>query len=254
MMIKELLDQYEELYNQASFIENDPISIPHRYSRKQNIEIAGLMAAVFAWGQRKTIINSSRKFLSLMGEDPYDFIVNHREQHRLAFGNFKHRTFQPLDAFAFLEFLQKHYRKNTSLESAFFNNNTLDNPSVEQGISNFHNYFFEMSSALNRTRKHIGTPERKSSCKRLNMYLRWMVRRDNRGVDFGIWRAIHPRDLFMPLDVHVERIARELGLLKRKQKDWKSVEELTMNMRSFDPEDPVKYDFALFGMSIERKI
>ena len=248
--IKALLDAYVDQYNRPSFIQDDPICIPHRFSRLQNIEIMGFWVAVLAWGQRKTIINKANELIILMDGDPYDFIVNHQEKDRKKLLSFKHRTFQPLDTLYFLTFLQDYYRRESSLENAFASFLSPDDQDTEKALRGFHQLFFSLPDAPHRTRKHIPTPERRSSCKRLNMFLRWMVRQDSCGVDFGLWKRIHPRQLLIPLDVHVERVARRMGLLERKQKDWLAVQELTQKLRRFDPQDPVKYDFALFGMGV----
>lgn len=251
--LKEYLDEQVEKYNNIDFIEADPISLPHQFDKKQDIEIIGLWTAVLAWGQRKTIINSGNRLVNLMGGAPHDFILNHTEKDRKAFLDFKHRTFQPTDTLWFLEFFQQYYRKNDSLESAFSRHLSPTDITVENALRGFHDLFFEDENAPHRTRKHIATPARKSSCKRLNMYLRWMVRQDKKGVDFGLWNEIKPSQLLMPLDVHVDRVARRFGLLERKQTDWLSVLELTENLRRFDAEDPVKYDFALFGAGVLEK-
>lgn len=251
--LKDYLEQQTERYNQSFFIENDPISIPHQFSRLQDIEIMGFWTAMLAWGQRKTIINKANELVALMDGAPYDFIINHREEERAAFLQFKHRTFQPTDTLYFLEFLQQYYRQHDSLEFAFLPDNQEHTPSVEQSLTYFHELFFSLQDAPQRTRKHLATPLRKSTCKRLNMFLRWMVRKDENGVDFGLWERISPSQLLIPLDVHVDRVARELGLLKRKQTDWLSVLELTERLRKFDAKDPAKYDFALFGSGVSRK-
>ena len=183
-----------------------------------------------------------------MDRAPYDFILNHEEKDRARFENFKHRTFNYTDTLYFLEFLQYHFRQHMSLEDAFLINGKCN--SLRESLTHFGEYFFSLPNAPHRTRKHIASPARKSTCKRLCMFLRWMVRHDKKGVDFGIWKKISTHQLMIPLDVHVDRVARSLGLLKRKQNDWKSVEELTENLRKFDKVDPVKYDFALFGMGI----
>ncbi|NBC07407.1 MAG: TIGR02757 family protein [Bacteroidetes bacterium] len=248
--LKARLEQLVERYNQPRFIEHDPISIPHQFSRPQDVEIMGFWSAMLAWGQRKTIINKSQELIQLMDGAPHDFILQHEEKDRERFLNFKHRTFQPTDTLYFLEFFQRYYRQHHSLETAFARHLSEEDEDVGQALIGFHQDFFDTPLAPQRTRKHVATPARRSTCKRLNMFLRWMVRRDNKGVDFGIWANIHPRQLLMPLDVHVERVARRLGLLKRKQVDWQAVLELTEQMRRFDPEDPVKYDFALFGMGV----
>ena len=251
--IQEFLETAFEQYNQPAFIEDDPISLPHLFSKKQDVEIIGFWVAMLAWGQRKTIINKGKELIELMGDAPHDFIVNHSEEERKPFLEFKHRTFQATDTLYFLEFLQNFYKKNDSLETAFLQKMQPDDLTTEKGLIGFHELFFSLPDAPNRTRKHIATPSRKSSCKRLNMFLRWMVRKDDRGVDFGIWDNIQPSQLLIPLDVHVDRVARKLGLLKRKQTDWKAVLELTDALRKFDPSDPVKYDFALFGAGVLNK-
>lgn len=251
--IKHILDAHVAQYNQPFFIENDPISIPHQFSKQQDIEIMGFWAAMLAWGQRKTIIKKSQELVQLMDGAPFDFILNHQEKDRKRFANFKHRTFQFTDTLYFLSFLQHFYQQHSSLEKAFSQFISSDDAHVGNALIGFHNLFFSLPFAPQRTRKHIASPERNSRCKRLNMFLRWMVRKDKQGVDFGIWSSIHPRQLLIPLDVHVERVARHFGLLNRKQCDWKAVLELTDQLREFDPEDPVKYDFALFGMGVLNK-
>ena len=228
----------------------DPVSIPHRYSKLQDIEITAFWTAILAWGQRVTIINKANELFGLMGDSPHEFVLNHTEEDRARFAAFKHRTFNYTDTLYFLEVLQHHYRTNVSLESAFTPDGACT--SVERSLVHFRNYFFDLPYAPARTQKHIASPARKSTCKRLNMFLRWMVRSDARGVDFGLWKSITPAQLMMPLDVHVERVARQLRLLKRKQKDWLTVEELTASLRKYDPTDPVKYDFALFCMGLEQ--
>jgi uncharacterized protein (TIGR02757 family) len=268
--LKSLLDEYVERFNRADFITDDPISIPHRFSKPQDIEITAFWTAILAWGQRKTIISSANRLFEYMDNAPYDFIKNHQEIDRKRFEAFKHRTFQPIDALYFLEFLQQFYQKQDSLETAFArhlsdnedigdikwdigNPSKKNTPSVATALIGFHKDFFDLPDVPHRTRKHVSTPLSKSTCKRLCMFLRWMVRRDNCGVDFGIWQTIKPAQLLMPLDVHVERHARRLGLLERPQTDWQTVLELTENMRRFNADDPVKYDFALFGMGIAEK-
>ncbi len=248
--MKNFLEEKVELYNRPQFIEDDPIQIPHRFTKLQDVEIMGFWTAMLAWGQRKTIINKANELATLMDGAPHDFMVHHSESDRKRFLNFKHRTFQVTDTLYFLEFLQYFYQNNNSLETAFTQFMNEEDTTVENALRGFHDLFFSLPVAPARTRKHIATPARKSSCKRLNMFLRWMVRDDDKGVDFGLWKEIKPAQLLMPLDVHVERVGRSLGLITRKQRDWKTVLELTQNLRAFDPEDPVKYDFALFGMGV----
>ncbi len=248
--VEALLNHFADKFNSAAFIETDPILIPHSFSQKQDIEIMGFWVAMLAWGQRVTIINKARELIELMDGAPYDFILQHEEKDRKAFLQFKHRTFQATDTLYFLEFFQQYYRKNESLEDAFARFLPPEAPNIEAALKGFHELFFSLDNAPHRTRKHVSTPARKSSCKRLNMFLRWMVRQDDRGVDFGIWKKIKPSQLMMPLDVHVDRIARKLQLLQRKQTDWLAVKELTDKLRDIDPEDPVRFDFALFGMGV----
>jgi uncharacterized protein (TIGR02757 family) len=246
--LKTLLDQAVALYQRPEFIADDPIQIPHRYHSLPNIEIAGFVAASFAWGQRKTIIAKASDFMHRMGPDPLDFILNHRERDLAVFLDFKHRTFNSTDALFFIDLLKRIYREHSSMETVFF---PLGKAwSVRDGLSHFHHFAFVPDYAPERTKKHLATPERHSTCKRLNMFLRWMVRSSESGIDFGIWRRLEPAQLMIPLDVHVENVARSLGLLTRKQRDWMAVEELTDWLRVFDPADPVKYDFALFGMGV----
>jgi uncharacterized protein (TIGR02757 family) len=252
----DFLNEKVDCYNQPSFIASDPVCIPHMFQKKQDIEIAGLFAAVFAWGNRTTIINKSRELLQLMDMAPYDFCINHQDQDLKKLLQFKHRTFNVTDLLYFIEFLKFHYSKNKSLESAFFSAPIIhlnQEVKVEHALIHFHNYFFSLEEAPNRTRKHIATPYKQSSCKRLNMYLRWMVRNDKKGVDFGIWKKIQPADLICPIDVHVARVAKRFQLLDRKQVDWNAAIELTSWLRELDPVDPVKYDFALFGLGVIEK-
>jgi len=251
--LKAFLDEKVELYNRPQFIADDPIQIPHRFTKLQDVEIMGFWTAILAWGQRKTIINKANELVELMDGAPHDFMVNHSESDRKRFLDFKHRTFQVTDTLYFLEFLQYFYKKNNSLETAFTQFFDDNDETVERALTGFHDLFFSLDVAPTRTRKHIATPVRKSSCKRLNMFLRWMVRDDDKGVDLGLWKGIKPAQLLMPLDVHVERVGRSLGLINRKQRDWKTVLELTQGLREFDPEDPVKYDFALFGIGVMEK-
>jgi uncharacterized protein (TIGR02757 family) len=247
--LKHFLDEKAAQFNRPAFIEFDPVTIPHLFKRKQDIEIAGLMAAVLAWGQRVTIIRKCRELMDCMDNDPYRFIIGHQKKDLKRFRDFKHRTFNGTDAIYFIEALQFLYSQYTSLEDVFRVPPT--DRTVENGLINFHRQFFSITSHPHRTKKHLPTPERKSTCKRINMYLRWMVRRDNNGVDFGLWDSVQPSQLICPCDLHVDRVARILKLIKRKQTDWLTALELTENLRKLDPHDPVKYDFALFGLGIE---
>lgn len=248
--LKEFLDQKAEQYNTPDFIKNDPISIPHSYDLKQDKEIMGFFAAIFAWGQRKTIISKCQELGERMDNVPYQFVKGHNESDLKKLLGFKHRTFNDTDLLYCIEFLKTHYSTSESMESAFFPQAEMD---VEPALNYFKSYFFSLENVPDRTRKHIASPSQKSACKRLNLYLRWMIRDDNRGVDFGLWKSVKPSKLIMPLDLHVERTSRLIGLLERDNVDWKAAVELTKNLRIFDADDPVKYDYALFGISIEEK-
>jgi uncharacterized protein (TIGR02757 family) len=236
-------------FNRPAFIEMDPIAIPHFFRKKEDIEIAGLFAAILAWGQRVTILRKCKELLLLMDNDPHQFILHHSTADLKALESFKHRTFNATDTKYFVTFLKWYYTHNQSLEDAFVVAENATN--IEAGLARFQNLFFSLSDHPPRTRKHVATPERKSTCKRINMYLRWMVRQDNKGVDFGIWKNISPSKLVCPCDVHVDRVARQLKLIRRKPTDWQTALELTANLKKLDALDPVKYDFALFGLGIE---
>jgi len=235
-------------YNNGDFITEDPISIPKRYTKLQDIEITAFWTAMLSWGQRKTIINKADELFALMGDSPHDFILNHKPHDRKRFSAFKHRTFLEPDTYYFLEFFQWFYSHNESLESAFIPSN--EKTSMRERLIYFHNLFFSLAGGPIRTRKHVSSPARKSACKRLNMFLRWMVRSDNAGVDFGLWKKIESSELLCPLDVHVSRVGRKLKMITRKQDDWSTVEELTAFLRLLDPSDPVKYDYALFSLGV----
>ena len=248
--LKHFLDEKVVYYNTPDFIEEDPISVPHEYSCHKDIEIVGLFAAIFAWGLRKTIINKCHELFELMDNDPYNFILNHSSDDLKPFLKFKHRTFNATDTLYFIHWLRWYYNKECSLETAFM----CKDSSMKVVLSSFHHLFFSLPEAPHRTRKHIATPDRNAACKRLNMYLRWMVRDDDKGVDFGLWKNLNPANLICPCDVHVDRIARKFQLITRKQTDWRTAVELTENLKRMDPEDPVKYDFALFGLGVIEKI
>ena len=250
--LKYFLDEKVALYNQLSFIKDDPVSIPHLFTRQQDIEIAGFFAAIFSWGNRSTIINKSNELMQLMGNAPFQFVTSHQEKELKPLLKFKHRTFTADDLLYFIEFLKQHFQTHSSLEEAFIKGMDKNSKTVEPGLINFKNYFFSLDH-MKRTEKHISSPVQKSTCKRLNMYLRWMVRKDTTGVDFGIWKKISPSQLICPVDVHVARVAKQLGILKRKQVDWLAATELTAFLRTLDEEDPVKYDFALFGLGVMNK-
>lgn len=249
----DFLNAKVEEYNQPSFIKDDPILIPHLFTKKQDIEIAGFFASIFAWGGRITIINKSKELINLMNMAPYDFVINHKENDLKKLLHFKHRTFNATDLLYFIEFLKFHYTNYNSLETAFTKWIKPGDENIEQGLIGFYNYFFSLEDVPGRTKKHIATPQKKSTCKRLNMFLRWMVRNDNKGVDFGIWDNIKPAQLICPVDLHVARVAKHFNLLNRKQTDWQTALELTEYLRTLDVNDPVKYDFALFGLGAVEK-
>ena len=250
--LKLLLDSLYEKYNKMGFIPDDPICIPHGFIDKKDIEISGFFAAIFAWGQRKTIINKCNFLFERMDNSPYDFIVNHSKSDLVPFKEFVHRTFNFIDLHYFLRFLKQHYLKQDSLESLFVKGMSSKDVDVRKGIISFREEFFSLEHEK-RTEKHVSSPLSNSACKRINMYLRWMVRKDKHGVDFGIWKEIKPSQLLCPLDVHVIRMAQEFGLLKTDKANWKTCLELTEKLRQLDPNDPVKYDFALFGFGVENK-
>ena len=249
-MIKDWLDQKADAYNHVSFIAEDPVSVPHRFTQLQDIEIAAFFAAIMAWGQRQTIINKANELMKMMDNDPFEFITTHTERDRKVFLQFRHRTLQPDDVIYLVDVLQRYYKTHSSLEDAFSEHLHDNDPDTYNALAGFHQFVFDQPNVMERTRKHIATPVRKSSCKRLNMFLRWMVRSDDHGVDFGLWKKIRPSQLVIPLDLHVGKTARQLGLLTRKINDWQGAKELTDNLKKFDPADPVRYDFALFGSSI----
>ncbi|WGQ11587.1 TIGR02757 family protein [Pedobacter gandavensis] len=284
--LKDFLDYKVEQYNKPNFITNDPICIPHRFSKKQDVEIAAFFAAILAWGQRKTIINKCTELFERMDNAPYDFMLQHSDDDLKGLLGFKHRTFNDTDLLYFISFFKFHYEQSDSLETAFlvpskavFREEYLEEipvaaagkgskryasaacmlpdldrtPQTEQALNYFRSYFFSLPDFPRRTIKHVSSPLQKSTCKRLNMFLRWMVRKDNKGVDFGLWNTVQPADLICPCDVHVDRVARKLGMISRKQTDWQTAVELTKKLAEFDPADPVKYDFALFGLGVEEK-
>lgn len=245
--LKSFLDEKVELYNNPNFIESDPIQIPHLFSLKEDIEIAGFLAATIAWGNRKMIIKNAHRMMDLMGNAPYDFILSHTETDLEKIDSFVHRTFNSVDFTGFIKGLQHIYKNHGGLESIFTAHQEPD--SMQKSITEFKRLFFEIPHQY-RSQKHISDPLNNSAAKRINMYLRWMIRQDNKGVDFGIWKKINPAKLSCPLDVHSGNVARKLGLLNRKQNDGKAVFELDLNLRDLDAADPVKYDFALFGLGV----
>jgi len=249
--LKSFLDEKYDLYNRETFIETDPIQIPKAFSKKEDIEIAAFLASTMAWGQRPTIIKNAKKLMQWMDEAPHDFIMNAESSDLNIFAEFKHRTFNGEDATFFIQALQNIYKNHGGLETVF-SKPTLNGGDAKDAIANFREKFFSIDHPQ-RTEKHVSNVLKKSSAKRMNMFLRWMVRDDKRSVDFGIWKNISPADLYLPLDVHTGRVGRKLGLLTRKQDDWPAVNEITNSLRQLDPNDPVKYDFALFGLGIFEK-
>ena len=246
--VKELLEAKFEAFNSLGFIENDPIQIPHLFEQKEDIEISAFLTAIIAWGKRNSIIKNAKKMMSIMGDSPHDFVMNHSPSD-LQDLKFVHRTFQSEDLIYFIKTLRSIYA-HSNLENEFSQHIHLG---MKENLSRFHASFLSYEPAQ-RTRKHIANPNKGSSAKRINMFMRWMIRKDNSGVDFGIWDKVSPAQLYCPLDVHTGNIARKLGLISRKANDWKSLEELMSYLREFDPTDPVKYDFALFGMGVKNPL
>lgn len=245
--LKEFLDEKVQQYHQPNFIESDPIQIPHLFSKKEDIEIAGFLTAIISWGNRKMIIKNASSMMQLFDHTPYDFVMNHAEGDLKSLGHFVHRTFNSTDLTYFIKALQNIYQNHNGLENALLIRDQTT--SYKKSISDFKQIFFELAHPQ-RTQKHISDPMKNSAAKRINMYLRWMVRDGATGVDFGIWEKHSPSHLSCPLDVHSGNVARKLGVLQRKQNDWKAVSELDSSLRSLDPNDPVKYDFALFGLGV----
>lgn len=245
--LKDFLDHAADKYNNPSFIDQDPIQIPHRYREKEDIEIAAFLSASIAWGKRNLIIRSAERMMNYMGDSPYDFILNHRPPDLEKMESFVHRTFNAEDLSCFIHSLRFIYQNHGGLEAVF--SKDVEPLSTQEAIHSFRTIFFSIPHA-SRTEKHISDPKKNSAAKRLNMFLRWMVRNDGRGVDFGIWKGIPTAALSCPLDVHTGNVARKLGLITRTQNDARTLHELDQALRSFDPKDPVKYDFALFGIGV----
>lgn len=247
----EFLEEKAALYNRPVFISHDPVSIPHGFNKKEDIEISGFLTAVISWGNRRSILTSATRLMMLMENSPFEFVTSAGEEDLQRFANYSHRTFNGTDCAYFIRSLQKIYREYGSLE-AVFSKPLAEGLTIMESIVHFRDTFFSYYPP-ERSAKHISNAARNSAAKRINMFLRWMVRKDNRGVDFGIWQSIPPSALYCPLDIHTGNTARKLGLLSRKYNDWMAAEELTCNLRRFDPSDPVKYDFALFGLGIHEK-
>ncbi len=248
--LKEFLDAKVEQYNHPSFLESDPLQIPHRYSKREDIEISAFLTATIAWGNRKSIINNANRMMQLMDNAPHDFVLSHKESDLERFSGFVHRTFNQTDLCFFIKSLKNMYRMYDGLENVFADG--ISKNSMQPAISNFKQTFFEMPHQI-RTTKHVSDPSKGSAAKRINMFLRWMVRDNSTGVDLGLWKSIPSSVLSCPLDVHSGNVARKLKLLKRKQNDAKALAELDKSLRNLDPHDPVKYDFALFGLGVFEK-
>jgi uncharacterized protein (TIGR02757 family) len=248
-----MLDKKAARFENPEFIPADPISIPHLFSKKQDIEISGLWIALLSWGNRTTILNKGKELMSIMDYAPHDFVLNHSKKDLKALSHFKHRTFNATDALYFVDFFKRWYSQNDSLENAFSKHLKRTDPHCGPALEGFSAEFCSPEHFPRRTQKHMASPARGSSCKRLNMFLRWMVRSSRKGVDFGLWTSIKSSQLLCPLDVHVFRVAERLGLISRKASDWKTVLELSENLKELSPRDPVKYDFALFGMGVLEK-
>ena len=248
--LKSFLDLKVEMYNRNSFIASDPIQVPHQFSKKEDIEIAGFLSATIAWGNRIMIIRNAKKMMEIMDNSPFDFIMNHSSKELESITGFVHRTFNSNDLQYFIKSLQNIYQNHGGLESIL--KPSKGDINYQNSITEFKTIFFELQHEV-RTEKHISNPLKNSAAKRIHMYLRWMVRKDTKGVDFGLWKTHSPAFLSCPLDVHSGNVARKLGILTRKQNDWKAVHELDTKLRSFDVKDPVKYDFALFGLGVFEK-
>lgn len=250
--MKGFLDEKVDLYNCTDFIAPDPISIPHQFTKKEDIEISGFFAAAIAWGQRPVILKNAAKLMQWMDNAPHQFVIHHSAKDLKQFSKFVHRTYNGIDCVFFIRSLKNIYAKHNGLENVFEKSFNKPDGDAGKAISCFRNIFFEIDFPA-RTKKHIADPLANSSAKRICMYLRWMIRKDKRGVDFGLWKKINMSQLACPLDLHSARVARSLGLLARNQNDWKAVMELTAKLKEFDPADPVKYDFALFGLGVNEK-
>lgn len=250
--VADILSFYHKKYNQITFIDTDPISIPHRFCEKQDIEISAFFSAIIAWGNRKTILKNAQSLIQRMDNAPYDFVLNHSENELRKLDGFVHRTFNDSDLLFFISFFKQHYEQYDSLETAFSKGLQQNDENIEKALVFFYEYVCAQPTMLPRTRKHIASPLKNSACKRLCMFLRWMVRNDKQGVDFGIWEVIQPSQLVVPLDVHVLRNAIKLGLLCEKDRGWNAALKLTKALKKYCKTDPAKYDFALFGMGLEK--
>ncbi|MEO5572349.1 MAG: TIGR02757 family protein [Bacteroidia bacterium] len=252
MDLKSFLEEKANLYNRPEFIADDPISIPHQFSKKEDIEISGFFSAAIAWGQRPVILKNANRLMLMMDNAPHQFILHHSKNDLKPFSKFVHRTFNGIDCIYFIQALQNIYKKHGGMEKAFNLDLKKTDTDLSNAIHQFRQLFFSIPYP-SRTKKHLADPSANSSSKRICMFLRWMVRKDKSGVDFGIWNSVQMNQLACPLDLHSARVARSLGLLQRTQSDWKAVKELTIKLKEFDPADPVKYDFALFGLGVNEK-
>lgn len=250
--LKDILNHYHDKFNAPEFIENDPIKIPHQFSKKEDIEIAGFLAATIAWGKREMIIKNAERMMLLMDNSPLEFVLNHSNKELLLFDKFVHRTFNGTDLIYFIRSLKNIYTNHIGLENVL--SAKKEEQDTKEALVRFNKVFFELEDHPERTKKHVSNPAKGSSSKRLNMYIRWMTRKDNRGVDLGIWNSVSSHQLICPLDVHTGNVSRKLNLLSRKQNDWIAAKELTEKLKLFDTNDPVKYDFALFGAGINQEI
>ncbi len=246
--LKETLEYLYQKYNNPSFIELDPISIPHQFSKQEDIEIAGFLVSIIAWGNRKMIVRNGNRMVDFMERRPYHFVMNHTPQQLEELNCFVHRTFNGIDFTNFISLLRRFYQSYGSM-GKFFEDNWLESSDLRVVISRFREVFFNDETPP-RTMRHLSNIDRGAACKRICMSLRWFVRKDNNGVDFGLWKKIPSSALYLPLDIHSARVGREFGLLQRKQNDWRAVEEITQNLRVFDSNDPVKYDYSLFGVGV----
>ncbi len=250
--LKTFLDEKVEFYNRPEFIDTDPISIPHKFSTKEDIEIAGFLSATIAWGNRVSIVRNGNRLMEMMDNSPCNFVMNAGIKETAQLEKFVHRTFNNSDTIFFIEALRNIYQNHNGLEASFSMGITEEDIDILPAIMHFRSQFLSIPH-LSRSEKHIANPARGSTAKRINMFLRWMVRKDEKGVDFGLWNSIKSSQLCCPLDVHSGRVARKLGLLNRTQNDWRAVVELTKVLRTFDHEDPIKYDFALFGSGVNER-
>ena len=247
--LRDLLEHLHDKYNQPEFIEPDPISIPHSFSDRHDREVAGFMAATIAWGNRKAIVKSAARMMQYMDDSPADFVRNASASELAHLQSYVHRTFNGQDFTDFVLAIRGITERWGGI-GEFFEQNYVATQSIPQVLSLFRKEFFSIEHNPH-CEKHLSSIDKGAACKRLNMYLRWFVRRDDRGVDFGLWEKIPMSALYLPLDVHTGNMGRALGLLTRKQSDWKATDEITRSLREFCSDDPVRYDYSLFGAGID---